>query len=157
MTVAFEIILVWEWLYIKYFKWGRGDRIFKDLLRYCYVGVARNSLKKGGMDEMPVFLKQKLNGSAQKWLIRTLVTLLIGMAAYNWNIMRSDMAFVQARYVNTDQYRIDCIRAENERSRNTERIEDMGKSINSTLSVILDKVSDIKVQVAKIEGRGHGK
>ena len=117
---------------------------------------------------MPIVkLKRELNGSTQKWIIRTLLFLLIGMVSYNWNIMRSDLSVVQtaqAKYVGVDQYRLDCVKSESERmnnyrrtEKNVDRIEGLGKSINASIAIVIDQLSEIKSQVARLEGQGYGK
>ena len=101
-----------------------------------------------------VKLNQHLNGNTTRWIIGLLVSIIMALVLFYGNWTKEEMirlGSAQAAFVPIDLYQRDQNWTEKERRKNSDRIEILQKEINTAIMEIFNKLTEIQVQVAKIE------
>ena len=101
-------------------------------------------------------LVQPLNDNTTRWIIGLLISTIILLIGFYGTWTKDELtrvASAQMSFVTLESYRYQNEQNEKERRRNTEKIEELQKSINSTLIELLKKTNDIQIQIARIEAK----
>ena len=101
-----------------------------------------------------VKLNQPLNDNTTRWIIGLLVSIIMALVLFYGNWTKDEMirlGSAQAAFVPIDLYQRDQNWTEKERRKNSDRIEILQKEINTTIMEIFNKLTEIQVQIAKIE------
>ena len=101
-----------------------------------------------------VKLNQHLNGNTTRWIIGLLVSIIMALVLFYGNWTKEEMirlGSAQAAFVPIDLYQRDQDRSGQERRKNAEKIETLQREMNITLVTVLNKLTEIQVQVARIE------
>uniref|UniRef100_A0A6M3IJL1 Uncharacterized protein n=1 Tax=viral metagenome TaxID=1070528 RepID=A0A6M3IJL1_9ZZZZ len=99
-------------------------------------------------------LTQPLNGTTTRAIIGTLITIILLLVGFYGTWTKDELvrlANIQTSFVTVAAYQRDQDRAGQERRRNADGVGMLQKEMNATIIGIFSKLTEIQLQVARLE------